>query len=282
MNSLNIIEKVAAADPANAQRQRERGVAYEKIGDVLLATGHNEEALKAYRTSLEIREKLAAEDESNTEWLRDVAFTREKTAKALLALGQNDEGFALYRKAIATREKLVAGDAKNIDWVGELAASYVDLGDALANAGQGETAIDAYRQSLAAIEKSGGTSGNRPVPILEVAAYAHERLGDALIKASQKAEAIASYQESLHLRDILVIVDPKQTAWRKNLFITLVKLGDAGDDSAARYSRALTIVRALDAEGALAAEEKGWIELVEKRIAALPPEQANNQPASAQ
>jgi len=76
---------VAAADPSNAQRQRERGIAREKIGDVLLAAGQADKAVEAYRASLEIREKLLAEDPSNTMWLRDAAVLREKTGAALSA-----------------------------------------------------------------------------------------------------------------------------------------------------------------------------------------------------
>ena len=280
VNSLTIIEKVAAADPANVQRQRERGVAYEKVGDVLLAAGHNDEALKAYRESLKVREKLAAEDANNTEWQRDVAFTREKTAAALLALKQNDEAIAPYRKAIDTRKALVAKDAKNVDWGAELATSYVYLGNALADAGHAGAAVEAYTNGLTAVE-AGGTSGSKAL-LMEVEAVARERLADTLLKDGKKDEAIAAYKEVVHLRDILLIADPRQTDWRKSLLVTLIKLGDAGDDAKARYSRALTIVRALDAGGLLTEDQKAWVGLVEERLAKLTPDQAVNQAAPAQ
>jgi hypothetical protein len=47
--------------------------AYDKIGDVLVAQGKLDEALKAYRDSLAIRERLAAADPGNTQWQRDLS-----------------------------------------------------------------------------------------------------------------------------------------------------------------------------------------------------------------
>ena len=117
---------------------------------------------------------------------------------------------------------------------------------------------------------------------MEVAAFARERLADALLKGGKKDEAIAAYKEVVHLRDILLIADPRQTQWRKNLLVTLIKLGDAGDEAKARYSRALTIVRALDADGLLTEDQKAWVGLVEERLAKLTPDQAVNRAAPAQ
>jgi hypothetical protein len=115
-----------------------------------------------------------------------------------------------------------------------------------------------------------------------IAALERERLADALLKGGKKDEAVAAYREVVHLRDILVIADPRQTQWRKNLLVTLIKLGDAGDEAKARYNRALTIVRALDADGLLTEEQKAWVGLVQERLAKLAPDQAVNQAAPAQ
>ena len=52
--------------PAIHEWQRDLSVSLRKIGDVLLAQGKLDEALKAYRDSLAIRERLAAADPSNT------------------------------------------------------------------------------------------------------------------------------------------------------------------------------------------------------------------------
>ena len=55
--------------------QRDLSVSYDKVGDVLVAQGKLDEALKAYRDSLAIAERLAATDRSNTQWQNDLQFS---------------------------------------------------------------------------------------------------------------------------------------------------------------------------------------------------------------
>ncbi len=268
-DSLAIIDKVAAADPSNAQRQRERGIAREKIGDVLLAAGQADKAVEAYRASLEIREKLLAEDPSNTMWLRDAAVLREKTGAALSATSQHDEAIALYHKSIAARETLIATDPKNVDWQTELASCYVNFGDALKDAGQTDAALENYRKGLALATKPGS---GEDFAWMEIKGMADARIGDALLAEEKREEALASYHESLATRERLTMINPVDSKWRLDLFMSLVKLAEAGDTPRAQYGRALTILRALDADGSLNDRQKGWIEMIEQRIAALPGE----------
>jgi predicted negative regulator of RcsB-dependent stress response len=46
---------------------------HDKVGDVLVAQGKLDEALKIYRDGLAITERLATLDRSNTQWQRDHA-----------------------------------------------------------------------------------------------------------------------------------------------------------------------------------------------------------------
>src|SRR5205823_3149240 len=73
-HSLDIRERLAAADRSNTQWQRDLSISDEKVGDMLNAQGKLDEALKSYRDSLVIRERLAAADRSNTEWQRDLSI----------------------------------------------------------------------------------------------------------------------------------------------------------------------------------------------------------------
>ena len=52
--SLAIAERLAAADPSNAEWQRDLSVSHDKLGDVLVAQGQLADALAAYRASLAI------------------------------------------------------------------------------------------------------------------------------------------------------------------------------------------------------------------------------------
>jgi tetratricopeptide (TPR) repeat protein len=53
-DGLAIRERLAAADPSNTQWQRDMSASYGRVGDVLVAQGKLDEALKAYRDALAI------------------------------------------------------------------------------------------------------------------------------------------------------------------------------------------------------------------------------------
>jgi hypothetical protein len=60
--SLAIAERLVAADPSNAGRQRDLSVSHNKLGEVLVTPGNLLGALAACLASLAIRERLAAAD----------------------------------------------------------------------------------------------------------------------------------------------------------------------------------------------------------------------------
>jgi tetratricopeptide (TPR) repeat protein len=70
-----IAERLAASDRSNTEWQRDLTVSYNKVGDVLVAQGKLDEALKSYRDSLAIAERLAASDRSNTAWQDDLQYS---------------------------------------------------------------------------------------------------------------------------------------------------------------------------------------------------------------
>jgi hypothetical protein len=76
------MERLAQADPGNAEWQRDLSVSYDRIGDVLVAQGDRAGALKSYRDGLAIRERLAQADPGNAEWQVDVLWSNWRLAQA--------------------------------------------------------------------------------------------------------------------------------------------------------------------------------------------------------
>ena len=71
--------RLAAADPANTEWQRDLSVSHNKLGDVAVAAGD----LTAARDRLPgrpatSRERLAAADPANTGWQRDLRIARQR------------------------------------------------------------------------------------------------------------------------------------------------------------------------------------------------------------
>ena len=76
--SIDIRERLAAADPGNAGWQRDLSVSHNKIGDVQVQQGNLTDALASYQADLDIAQRLAAADPGNAGWQRDLSVSHNK------------------------------------------------------------------------------------------------------------------------------------------------------------------------------------------------------------
>ncbi len=100
--ALAIGRKLAAADPGNAEWQRDLNVSLNRIGDVRLAAGDRAGALKAYEESLAIMRRLAAADPGNAGWQADLVLSLYRVGAA----SDPTPARAALREALAIAEKL--------------------------------------------------------------------------------------------------------------------------------------------------------------------------------
>jgi tetratricopeptide (TPR) repeat protein len=105
---LAIRERLAQADPNNAEWQHDLSVVYTRVGDVLMAQGNPTEALKSFTDSLAIRERLAQADPSNAEWQRALAFVNERLGGVHIERKETDKAKAAFERALAIYDKLTA------------------------------------------------------------------------------------------------------------------------------------------------------------------------------
>jgi hypothetical protein len=70
--------RLAAADPANTDWQRELSVSHIKLGDVARAAGDLAAARTAYQAGMDIMARLTAADPANVGWQRDLEGIRQK------------------------------------------------------------------------------------------------------------------------------------------------------------------------------------------------------------
>ena len=91
----------AAEASQRSGNERDLSVSHNKIGDVLVAQGEREEALKSYRASLAIAETLARRDPANTQWQRDLVVSYYKISETV-----PEEAYALLTEALAIVQRL--------------------------------------------------------------------------------------------------------------------------------------------------------------------------------
>ena len=78
--ALDIRTKLAAADPANTEWQRDLSISHDRLGNMAAAAGDLAAARDHYQAALDIRTKLAAADPANSQWQRDLAVVRQRIA----------------------------------------------------------------------------------------------------------------------------------------------------------------------------------------------------------
>jgi hypothetical protein len=74
---LAIRTRLAEASPANADRQREISVSFDRLGDTLKYEGKLAEARKFYEDALAIRKRLAEADAANPDRQRDLSIVEK-------------------------------------------------------------------------------------------------------------------------------------------------------------------------------------------------------------
>jgi tetratricopeptide (TPR) repeat protein len=103
-----ILERLARAEPARADYQRDLSVSYNKMGDLYQALGQGEAAQAAFQQALDIRERLARAEPARADYQWDLAVSLWRVAdfaddggiahleRALAILGRLDAAGALY------------------------------------------------------------------------------------------------------------------------------------------------------------------------------------------
>ena len=122
--SLAIAERLAKADPGNAEWQRDLSVSHERIGDVQVAQGDLPAALTSYRASLAIAERLAKADPGNAGWQRDLSVSHNRIGDVQVAQGDLPAALTSYRASLAIAERLAKADPGNAVWQRDLSVSH--------------------------------------------------------------------------------------------------------------------------------------------------------------
>lgn len=243
-------ERLAGADPASAERQRDLSRATTALGDALLAKGLVDDALKSFRAAHAIRETLLALDPTSPAARRDLSLAYERIADVLLARGAPDEALKGFRTALSLRLSAVdPGDGP--DWQQSLAVLYNKIGDVQLAQGAAEDALGSYRAGLAlqlAVADRADAAARRGLSV------SYERIGDVLRSQRAFDDALAAYRASLVLREKLAGEDPRGSRWPRDLPVSQERIGDVllakgmPDQALAAYRTALAARERLAAD----------------------------------
>ena len=217
---------LAAEKPNDIAYQRDLSVAYNEIGDVLVAQSNLGEALASYRNGLAIRERLAKADPTNAGWQRDLSISYNKVGDVLLAQGNLTDALKSYRDDLAVREQLAKADPTNAGWQRDLSMSYNKVGDVLAAQGNLADALKSYRGDLA-VRKQLATADPTSAGWQRDLSVSYDKIGDLLMAQGNLPDALKSFRDGLAVRERLTKVEPTKASWQLALWMSYNKVGDA-------------------------------------------------------
>ena len=152
-DGLAVANRLANADPKNAQWQQNIALIYIKVGEVFMAQGHFAEALKSYRDGLAIADFLAKSDPENVGWQQTLSVACNKVGDALAAEGNLTEASQILQESLAIRERLAKTNSSDTDSQRDLAISQGNVAAVLAEQGDTSRALDLLQQARVIIAR---------------------------------------------------------------------------------------------------------------------------------
>jgi tetratricopeptide (TPR) repeat protein len=219
------LDNLAAADPGNAEWQRDLAVSHETVGGLLRKQGDLPGALSAFKASLDIRERLQAADPHNAWQPRDLSGTYHLVADTLAALGDLSGALEGYRLSLAFAEQLAAADPGNAIWQRDLAVNRTRIGHVARAQGRLPDALAAYQESLSIVERLAAAHPRHAKHQGDLSGR-YLDVGDVLQAQGELSGALAAYQASLDILERLAAADPQHTGWQTSLAANHERLGD--------------------------------------------------------
>ncbi|MFD2183233.1 tetratricopeptide repeat protein [Rhodoplanes azumiensis] len=256
--------RLAAVDPgAGPDWQQSLAVLYNKIGDIQLAQGAAEDALGTYRAGLALQ--LAVADRADAAARRGLSVSYERIGDVLKSQRAYDDALAAYRASLVLREALAGDDPRGARWPRDLPVSQERIGDVLLAKGMADPALAAYRTALAVRERLAAAQPG--LAMRREVAVTQSKIGDALAAAGKSSEAVASWRAALAGTEAIVAAEPGHATARWELAVLQWRLASAGDQPAERYRAVVSILRELDAQRKLSADQATWLPLAERELA---------------
>jgi len=268
--SLEIDERLLAADPGNAWQLQHLAMVSLKTGDlyVWLAKAENAEAM--FERSVGYCEKLSALDNGHTDALVCLCQVRHRQVWLLQRLGLADEAAQARQMELAVREELYSGSAKDKE---ALFYAYKHLGEQYRQVGQWPDSVETFQESIGLAERLIHDFPENIQYKWELSSV-FRNLGELHAQQDEWDAAFSAYQQVLLLGRHMVEIDAENRAsHQRDVMVTHYKLGkilEVKEESEAalqEYKAALVIAETLGPDDA--GDRQRDVAEIKKEIARL-------------
>lgn len=264
-------EKIVSADPNNVSNIGWLVIPLERLGGLSLRSGQTEQAMNYFNRENELLRKLVEIDATSVWNRRSLAVSYDFLGDTYLRSNQPEAALKQYLAALERREAL-AEDAANMQAQGDRIQSFSKVGEALAKLGRLQESLEYHVHAVATQEKIVDADPKDAKEKSDLAGM-YERLGDVHLALNSIKDAQACFEKMRSLLVSLSEADSNDSEVTASLAIAFHGLGKVQqrekrfDQAVEHFVRALTLMRSLNAEGKLEAEEKSRLSQLEQAIA---------------
>jgi len=132
--------------------------------------------------------------------------------------------------------------------------------------GNRSTALDHYGRGQALVQALSRSDPNNAEWQRDLS-VSYDRVGDISAARGDRDGALKAYKDGLDIRKALAARDPNNVVWQTDLVVSAWKLAEAGaKDGRQHLANGLAILKRLDGEGKLTADQKEWIAAFEAAL----------------
>jgi len=195
-----------------------------KVGDLNLAKGNINEALKNYKEYNQLAYETYKKDSSNVDFKNELAISYSKLAEINLAKGNLNEALKNYKERNKHSRLLYEQDTSNIDFKNELAISYGNIGEIYRAKGNLEEALKNYKK-YSQLTKSIYDQDPENVNFINGFAISYSKLGEIYEKNGDLEKALMNYKEHNRLTQFIYNKDTKNLKFKNYLAISYSQVG---------------------------------------------------------
>jgi tetratricopeptide (TPR) repeat protein len=209
-------------EPGSTGWQNEFAAALQRLVDVDVRLGLNDEAQQGIDEAVVVVERLAQIDPLNTGRKRDLAVTLNRRGQMSEARGDDTEAELDFLRSSTILVELIGNDPTNATWQRDFASTQVDVARQARSAGHFETALQASQLGLASYDKLVTKHTNVDLRNLAISQYDY---GQSLAAMDSTDAAIDAFMSSLATLRGLTELDPENTEWQSDLASTSANFG---------------------------------------------------------
>jgi tetratricopeptide (TPR) repeat protein len=227
-------ERIATANPDNAEAQRDVAVSLNQLGDFLSQRrlpDDAERALQHFQRFLEISEGLLAATPDSAQAQRDVSVALSQVGEFLSQRGlpgDAEQALQHFLRSLQIREDLAAANPDSPQTQRDVAVVSNGLGDVLSERGNAEQALLHYQRGLEISERLAAASPDSALAQRDFA-VSLDRFGDFLRDRGlpgDTVQALQHYQRFLEISKRLATANPESAQAQRDVAVSLNKLGD--------------------------------------------------------